>query len=143
MSTVTEQNIRFSNEAEQANREIQNAYRNLEAAKVLQQLADSYCNIIKLYHKYSTDDCTMCDLCLNWLEYYWDNFDEHDYIHKSYPDKDRLKVDGIICDTSDYVMKNGTEQLKKRLRRFHADRDLWWYNGEFTQELPDDYDFKI
>lgn len=127
---------------------IQKARSELVSANLLQKLSQDYLHIVEHYYCENpkmSNSYIICDLCLEWLECYFDNEDKHEFINNSYPDNNRIFVEKILRDVTGDVIRDGAETLKTRVKRYFADKGLWWYYGEFNdkEDLPDDYDFKI
>jgi len=125
---------------------IEVARRELFEAKILEKLAFEFLQIVEYYHSKTTtniDNLILFDMCSEWLDYYWENYMEHNFIHKAYPDNNRLIVEEIICELSGDIMSRGNEMQKQIMKNIHAEKDMYWYNNEFTQDLPEDYEYNI
>lgn len=121
------------------------ARRELFEVKILERLCYDYLQIIEYDQSKkitNIDNFKLFDMCVEWLDYYWDNYMEHNFINKAYPDNNRLIVEEIVCELSDYIMSKGNDMQKQIMKNIHSEKDMFWYNDKFIiiNDLPEDYE---
>ena len=84
----------------------------------------------------------MFDVCMDYMELYWTTYKQQPaHIKMRLPKKDRFVLEGYISRRlAPDIMIIGRDDQKKKLIPWMAEYDLWWYDGEFTNDIPEDFD---